>query len=277
MVIWQQFVDVWQGVVQKLIEATPSVLGGLVLVVLMLLVAKVVERLLHAILVRVKFDALLAQAGIDRVLQRVGIRQSLNLVLPRLAYFLLLLLFAQTAADVFGLAAISGAINALFSYLPNAIAAVLVLVVGSAVSQFVGAAVARASEDSGLDFGAALGRAVSALILFIAGVMAVSQLNIDTEMVRIVTICTLSGFALAFGLSFGLGTREVTHNIIAGFYARKIFHAGDGVEVMGVRGTIAAITPTQTLLQDGATVISIANTTLLSDVVRAQAPPEVME
>lgn len=53
----------------------------------------------------------------DKVLHRLGIRPSLNVVLPRLAYFLLLFLFARTAADAVGLTAISGAIAAMFATL----------------------------------------------------------------------------------------------------------------------------------------------------------------
>ncbi|MGH9373222.1 MAG: aquaporin [Vicinamibacterales bacterium] len=42
------------------------------------------------LLERLRFDSVLEQVGIDKVLHRLGIRQSLNVVLPRLAYFLLL-------------------------------------------------------------------------------------------------------------------------------------------------------------------------------------------
>ena len=77
------------------------------------------------------------------------------------------------------------------------------------------------------------------------GIMAVGQLRFDTEMVRLVTICTLSGFALAFGLSVGLGARDITRNVLAGFYARKIFTPGDPLEIRGQRGVLKAITATQ--------------------------------
>jgi small-conductance mechanosensitive channel len=198
----------------------------------------------------------------------VGIRQSLNLVLPRLAYFLLLFLFARTASDAFGLTAISEAIASMFAYLPNVVAAVLLVVVGSSVSQFAGRTVTQAAEDSGIEFARSLGSLVSGLILFIVGVMAIGQLKFDTDMVRIVTVCALSGFALAFGLSFGLGTRDITRNIIAGFYARKIFRPGDPLEVRGERGVLKAITATQTLIEQDTGLVVVANGALLDETVR---------
>jgi hypothetical protein len=251
------------------IEAAPRVLMGIVAAIVLLILASVIERVLRAILTRIRFDSLLAQAGLDRILQRIGIRQSLNTVLPRLAYFLLLLLFARIASDAFGLVAISQAIGSLFAYLPKIIAAILLLVVGTALSQFVGEAVARAAEESGIEFGRTLGSIVSGFILFIVAVMAIGQLEFDTEMVRIATACILGGFALAFALSVGLGTRELTRNVLSGFYARKLFNPGDVLEVAGYRGVLRAITPTQTLLEQDGVVVVLSNSVFLDGVVKA--------
>lgn len=264
----QQLAQIARDLQQLVVQAIPRVIVGIAVVVALVVVAKLVERLLRALLVRLRFDALLEQAGIDKTLHRVGIRQSLNQVLPRLAYFLLLLLFARTAADGFGLVAISDGIAAMFAYLPNVVAAVLLVVVGTSVSQFAGRTVTQAAEESGIEFARPLGNLVSGLILFIVGVMAIGQLRFDTDMVRIVTICTLSGLALAFGLSVGLGTRDITRNILAGFYARKIFSPGDTIEIRGQRGILKAITATQTLIEQDTGLVTVANTSFLDDTIR---------
>jgi hypothetical protein len=223
---------------EMVVSAAPRVIVGIVVVIAMLIVAKLVERVLRAMLVRMHLDALLKQAGLDVLFQRVGIRESLNQLLPRLVYFLLLLIFAQTAADGFGLTAIADGIRSMFAYLPNVIAAMLIIVVGVSVSQFAGTAVTRAADESGIEFARSLGSMVSGLILFLVAVMAIGQLQFDTAMVRIVTACVLSGMALAFGLSLGLGTRDITRNVLAGFYARKLFAPGDALEIRGERGRL---------------------------------------
>ena len=264
----QQVLQILRDLQQIVVTAIPRVLVGIVVVVAMLLVAKLIERVLRAVLVRIRFDGLLEQAGIDKLLQRIGIRQSLNQVLPRLTYFLLLLIFAQTAADGFGLTTISEGIAAMFAYLPNVVAAVLLLVVGTSVSQFAGRMVTQAAEESGIEFARPLGSLVSGLILFIVGVMAIGQLRFDTDMVRIVTICTLSGLALAFGLSVGLGSRDITRNLLAGFYARKIFSPGDSLEIRGQRGILKAIAPTQTLIEQDTGVLVVANSAFLDETIR---------
>lgn len=269
--IRNQLAEVFSGMVTSVIEATPRVLSAIILLLVMLIAAKVVERVLRFLLSRLKIDTLVAHAGIDQILKRMGIRQSLERFVPRLAYFLLLLLFAQVAAQTYGLNAISNAIEAAFGYLPNLIAALLLLIVGIAVAQFVGNTIAQAAEESGLEMGATLGQVASALILFVVGVMAASQLRIDTQIIRIVAICLLAALGLAFGLAFGLGSRQATRNVIAGFYVRKLFRVGDSVEVRGLSGTIEAITPAQTLLSDGESTIAVANATLVEGLVRRRA------
>ncbi len=91
----------------------------------------------------------------------------------------------------------------------------------------------------------------------------------ETEIIRIFTLCILSGLAVAFGLSFGLGTREITRNIVSGFYARKVFQVGDAIEVRGRKGTLKSITPTQTLLEADGETIAVSNGVFLDEVVRS--------
>lgn len=253
---------------RALLDVLPRVATGLAIVIALVLVARLSERLLRSILRKIQFDTLLKSAGVDRMLHRLGVRQSPTLVIPRFAYYLLLLFFAQIGADVLGLTAVSQAISSLFGYLPNVMAATLILGIGTSVAQFAGRAVAQAAEESGIDFAKSLGSIVSGLIMFVVAIMAIAQLRIDTDMVRIFTICLLSGFALAFGLSFGLGTRDVTRNILAGFYARKLFQPGDAVEIRGHRGVIKGITATQTLIEQDQGIVMFANSVFFDETVR---------
>jgi small-conductance mechanosensitive channel len=136
---------------------------------------------------------------------------------------------------------------------------------GATVGQFAGQMATQAAEFSGIDSAPALGRLVSALIVFIVGMMAIGQLKIDTEMVRIVTSFFLAAGALAFGLAFGLGTREIVRNIVAGFYTRKILAVGENLEIAGQTGILTAITSTHAILSDQGRDILVANATFLTE------------
>lgn len=266
--IRQQLVAVFDRLVESIIAATPMVILAIVLIIAALLVAKLTERILRSVLTRLRFDSLLGKVGIDQALGQIGVRQEMSRFLPRVVYWLLLFLFAKTAADSLGLTAISSAIGAFMAYLPNVVAALLIILVGTALAQFAGRAVAEAAENSGIDFASSLGGLVSGLLLLVVGIMAISQLRIDTDIVRLVIAALLAGFALAFGLSIGLGSRDVTRNILAGFYARKTFQIGEELEIAGERGTLTSITPTQTILEQDGRTVAVANSVFLEQVAK---------
>ncbi|MGH9665019.1 MAG: mechanosensitive ion channel family protein [Bryobacteraceae bacterium] len=263
-----KLIQAFTNLVDSVITAVPKVAVGILLVVAALLIAKLIEKTLRYSLAKVRFDAIVGKVGVDRALQRLGIRQELTVLIPRLTYFLVLLLLAKTAVDALGLIAISSAIGTFFGYLPNIVAALLLLILGSAVGQFAGETVSRSAETSGIDFAPALGKLVSGLIVFVCAMMAISQLKIDTEIVRIVTSFILGGAALGFGLSFGLGTREIVRNVAAGFYARKILVVGKPLEVAGQRGVLRAITATHVILDADGQETTVSNATVLDQIAK---------
>ncbi|QOY90754.1 mechanosensitive ion channel family protein [Paludibaculum fermentans] len=263
-----KLVQAFGGLLDSIIAAAPKVVVGILLAAAALLVAKLIERILRKALVRMRLDDLVAKAGIDQAIHRIGIRQELTILLPRLTYFLILLVLARTAGDALGLDAISGAIGAFFAYLPNIFAALVLLILGSTVGQFVGQMVSQSAESSGIEFAPALGKLVSGAILFVCAMMAIAQLKIDTDIVRIVTGLVLGGASLAFGLSFGLGTRDIIRNITAGFYARKVLTMGKPLEIAGQQGVLRAITATHIVLQSESGETTISNSNILDHVTK---------
>ena len=258
----KKLLEAFAGLDNSIASTIPKVCDGILLIILGLLVAKLLEVALRAMLIRARFDSLIEKAGVARALKGIGIRQQSSLFFPKLAYFLVIILLARTASDASGLVAISSAIGDFFSYIPNLVAAVLLLILGTTVGQFVGQMVTQAAEGSGIDSASALGKLVSALIVFIVAMMAMSQLKIETEMVRIVTSFVLGAAAMALGLSFGLGTWGIVRNIVTGFYTRTVLAVGR-VEIAGQSGILTAITATHTVLNSEGQEILVANSTSL--------------
>jgi hypothetical protein len=261
-----------QGILDNMIEGVsafvPRFLTALAVILLGWIIAKLIEKGIRTAFDRLKIDALLEKVGISETLQKMGMRDSPGRVFARAIYYLLMIFFLQSAAQTAGMTTIAAAIGSFFSYLPNLLAAFLVLFFGMIIARFLGNAITQSATDSGIDYARLLGRIVSALVLFVMGIMAITQLKFDTQVVISVVLVLLSGFAIALALSFGLGTRDVTRNIVAGFYARKLFKVGEEVEIGGERGRLVAITPIQTLIEREEQTLAIPNRVFLDEVVR---------
>lgn len=260
--------DVLSSLSDSFAAFLPRALTALVVFLVGFLLAKIAARVIRTTFDRLKINDLLQRIGLTEMLNKLGLRESPGFLLSRLVFYLLLLLFTQSAAEAVGLTAIADSITAFFDYLPNFVAASIVLLIGMMVAQFAGGAVTRSARDSGVEFAPILGRIVSSLIVFLAGLMAVTQLRIDTEIVHSVVLILLAGASLALALTFGLGTRDITRNLVAGFYARKLFEVGDELDVHGVQGTLAGVTPLHAVIEKEGHLTTVPNSVFLEEAAR---------
>ncbi|MDH3224197.1 MAG: hypothetical protein OEO23_10820 [Gemmatimonadota bacterium] len=272
----EQLESIYANMVVTVAEWVPRLLALAILIVVGLVVARITERLLASFLRRVKFDELLQRAGADRTLHRLGVRRSIDELVPRIVYFLILFLLAKTAADTLKLVAVSSAITSLMSYLPNLVGALLILVVGGAGARLARSGIEDLAEGWGFMYPTGLARAASGLVLFVFGVMAMAQLEIDTIMIRWAAMAFMAGAVATFAISFGLGSRDITRNMLAGMYARNVFKPGMILDVDGRRGVLTAITPTQTLLSADGKIVSFANARFLEAVTEGEEPDPIL-
>lgn len=259
---------VTRNLIASVADMVPRFLVAIVVIVLGLIVAKLAEKTIKMLFERLKIDSVLDRANVTGALQRVGLTGSPGRLVARTVYFLLIILFTQSVCRAVGLDVVADAIRAFFGYLPNLAAAFLVVLLGMIVSQFLGRTITSSAEESGLEYGAMLGRGVSALVMFVVAIMAISQLRIDTAIIRLVVLVLLSGVAVAVALSFGLGTRDVTRNLVAGFYVRRLVREGEKLEIDGYTGVVVGVTPLQTLLERDGRRVAVPNQVFLDKVAR---------
>lgn len=259
----EQMVALLNQLTTDAIAWAPRLVVMFLLIVLGLMTAWIGERLLSAALVRLKFDALLGRTGVDRTLHLIGVRTPLEKIVPRIAFYLILFLFVRAAADALGLTAISTAIASAMDYVPNVVAAVMIVIVGAAIAQFSGRAVRSMAKDAGIQFASAMGSVTYGFIFFVLAMMAIAQLRVETRMVELAAGTILAAGGLGFGLALGLGSRDAMRSILAGYYARQLLRIGSVLEVDGTRGTLVSITPTQLLLETETDFVTVPNTTLM--------------
>jgi len=257
-----------QNMVDAVVAFTPRLVLAVVIALVGLAIAIAVRRSLRVGMQKARFDTLLDKLGVGGILQRFGLRQPPSVAIPQLVYFLFVIFILQTAFQAVGLTTVAAAIGTFFAYLPNLAAAFVVLVLGHTVGQFAGRAIEQAAGDSGVEFASVLGRLVTGVVLFVVAIMAVSQLEIDTALIQRVAVVLLAGFSLGFALTFGLGTRDITRNIVAGFYAKKLFQPGDEIEIQAERGILRAITPVQTVIERDDGIVALSNRVFLDEVVK---------
>ena len=167
----------------------------------------VLGRLVSQIVTR-----LIAASGADeKVKEFIGetsYKFSLSGIVGSILNGVIVILFTVQGVNLLKLEILTKVGTAIIGYLPNILAAVLVMAaawIGSAAAQ-------RAFEKNGFTCCAAF---IRGLILIIAGFMILSQLGIAVSIVNEAFIIILTGAALAFAIAFGIGGADSVKKYLA--------------------------------------------------------------
>jgi hypothetical protein len=106
------------------------------------------------------------------------------------------------------------------------------------------------------------------VVAVVAGVIALEQLGVQTEIVVTVVTAAVAALGITVGIAFALGATPVIGHILAGHFLRQSLPPGGSVEVGERRGVVEQVGPVATLLRDGERAWSIPNARLLDEIVQ---------
>jgi len=255
------------GMFNRVAAFLPHLVGVLLVLLIGWLLAWLAQRVTRRVLARLGLDHLAERTGIADALTRAGVTMPASHLVGRIIYWLLLLTSLMIVVESLGLTAAAMALRALVAYLPHVLGAAIVLVGGALLGQFLGKGAQALAAGSGVEFHAALGRAVQYIVLVMAAILAVDQLGLNTTLLNDVlgNLLTVAGAGLA--LAFALGSREAVCNLLAGFYAKDLFEIGQTIKVDGHKGTLEAIGPLKAVLTTAEGSITVPNSTLMDKCV----------
>ena len=93
----------------------------------------------------------------------------------------------------------------------------------------------------GLDNSELLGRITNFFILIITFIIALTQLKIETEILTNILIILIASLGLAVAISFGLGSKDIFKNLVAGVYLNNSLREGETIKTSNVSGKIIHI------------------------------------
>ncbi len=202
-------------------EFLPRIFVAVVILILGWIVAKVLKTAVVRGLKMIRFPTLTAKAGIDEFLTTGGVRRSATDLLGVLVYWMVMLTVLVTAVNALGLQVASSLLNEILLYIPNIIAAVIVVAVGLYAANFVSAMVQTAAANAGIEeAGMVAGLSRYALIIFTFAI-ALGQLRIGQELVTNGFLIVFGAAALAAALAVGLGCREFVGRLIEERFGKR--------------------------------------------------------
>ena len=194
----------------------PRLLAFVALVVIGYIVAKLVGGLVQRVLWRGGFDRLLQRGTGGSYVTRVV--RSPSGLLGTLTFWAVFLGALSIAVDVLGIAALEDLVHAVWAYIPNVLAALLIFLVASLIATALVELVDRTMGDT--PTGGIVKAVAPVLVMAIAVFMILDQLRIATNIVVITYAALVGAVALGMALAFGLGGRDVAGRILEAAYTQ---------------------------------------------------------
>jgi hypothetical protein len=209
--VWSILLDVGD----RLSAIIPGLLAMVILLAVGLALGWLARRVVTRAARAVEFDRHTERWGLGASMRRAGVLRSPAETIGILCSWAIFVLFAGLGIDALTAPeSRTGATAFLISFLPPLFAAVLIVIVGWLVANFVGQGILIAAVNAGLPEARLLARAAHWGVLLFAVATALTQLGIGKEMVLVAFGITFGGLVLALALAFGLGGRAIAAELL---------------------------------------------------------------
>jgi hypothetical protein len=191
----------------------PTLLAGLIVLVLGGIVAWVAAKLIVRILIFLRLDRVIVRFGWGRALEKGDVRHSLFGLVGTIIGCLVFLIFLENAIVLWKLTVLSQLLEKLILLIPQLILAAVILLVGWAVAAAASRAVHRGLTQEEFARARLVAKIVRTAILVIAYAIALVELDIAVTIVTGAFLITFGALALSFALAFGLGSRRAVESM----------------------------------------------------------------
>ncbi|MDO8408271.1 MAG: hypothetical protein Q7S95_03490 [bacterium] len=196
----------FQNLFYGLVAFIPNLVVAIVIFIVGWVIGAGLGRIVAQVVNSLRIDQVLRSAGVDRVLSRAGFELSSGRFLGRLVEWFFVIVFLVAALDVLHLEAVNLFLrDVVLGYLPQVIAAVLILLVAAVVGQIAERVVTGSAKAANLTSAGFLGKVARYAIWVFALLAALYQLDVATAFVQTLFTGVVIAVALALGLAFGLG------------------------------------------------------------------------
>ena len=198
--LWLSFVDIFPGLV-----------AALIILILGYLIGFIMGHAVRIILQKIGIDTQVQKSKLTKAIGNAHI----SALVGEITKWYIFVIFLQSAVDVLRLGTLSVILTQFALWLPDVIAAVLIVIFGLLFAQYVDLKIQETSKVKGSN---TWGKVLKWAITLIVIVIALGQIGIEVSLLENIILLIIGAFAvgiaLAIGLSFGLGSKGEAANIV---------------------------------------------------------------
>ncbi len=239
------FDSIWNSIS----EALPTFLMGVVILIGGWLIAKLVSKLVRKLLSKTGDSKIAKYLSLEELSNRLNMDIDLSLVISKVVYWIILLVFIIGATETFGWHNVSVEISNFMKYLPKFLSAVIIFAFGYTVANLLRNLIKSIAKSTGISFGNFIGDFLFYFLVLIVTITAMSQAGLNTALISSHMYILVGAGAITVSIALGLGSREVVTDLLKNYYNRDVLEEGVMVEYKDIRGKIVQISKTSVVIE----------------------------
>ena len=193
---------------RSIADFLPDVLALVAVLLFAIMLAWIARVMIRRSLRGIAFDKRLEQWGLSG-LAEWSPAQSPSLLIAGVAYWFIILVGVLVGLSALDATVTSALVLRLFNYLPNVLAACLIVAAGVIFARFAARGVLISAVNMQVHSARLLSLGVKWLVMVMAGAMALEHLGIGGSIVRLSFGILFGGIVLALALAVGLGSKDM--------------------------------------------------------------------
>ena len=233
------------------VEMIPKVIVFICILLVGKIIASIIRRVISRALKAIHFDSMLEKAGMEVMLNKIKPGLKASTIISKMLYWFVMLAFITAAADYIGFEMVTNGIEAFFAYLPQLLTAILFMFIGLYIAEMVKNVVYTAANSIGVSGAKAIANIVYYLLAIVVVITGLGQAGLETQLIETNLHLIIGSILLAFAISYGMASRDITANLLSSYYGKGKFKPGMKIRIKDQEGIIEKVDGISITLNQG--------------------------
>jgi small-conductance mechanosensitive channel len=267
----------------QVIAAIPRLIAAGIILLIGYIIGRGVGWVIAKILEKTNFEPTMQRTGLGQAITRSG--WSMSRIISTAVRWFIYIFFITAAVNALQFTQLVQALTNIWLWIPNLVAFIIILVIGSIIAEFVGNWAQKELPARGVPGGKAIGIAAKGILYAIVFVTAITQLQIGAGILNMVISALVWGLAgaitIGLGVGMAFGLKDLLPSLIHGSAnVESILKRGQKVRFNGTSGTIKQAGAFHIILENEEGKTVVVPTKMIADkeiIIESGPEPEIPE
>ncbi len=208
------FLDASRESLMKIVQVIPDALLALGIIILGWFLGSIASKGIQKLGNKLKLSFFSNKIGFSRLLVRANIKSPPSKVIGEFLKGYIIVIFVIGASNILGFSQIAEFLDDIIAYIPNVLIALIIVLFGTSVADTVSAIIGNTLRLAHSKAAKILSLVAKGIIVTFSVMAALFQMKIAADLVQILFAGLIAMIALAGGLAFGLGGKDVVRELL---------------------------------------------------------------